>query len=139
MNDMIRELMTANPITLNSGATAQEAARVMRDRDIGDVVVVLSDGTIAMLTDRDLVVRLMAEGLDPKTTTIDAYCSDRVVTVNADESVSRVIGLMRDRAIRRVPVMSDGEVAGIVSIGDLAQVRDPDSALADVSSAPANH
>src|SRR4029453_16823296 len=84
----------------------------------------------------DIVVRTVAEAQDPATTTLADICSHAVVTVTPTESVEEAVRLMRTHAIRRVPVVDGGQPVGIVSLGDLAVGRDPDSALGEMSSAP---
>src|SRR6266508_182244 len=91
-----------------------------------------------IVTDRDIVVRGIAEGLDPRTNTLDDICSRTLTTVSPDDSIDTAVSLMREKAIRRLPVVKRGRPVGIVSIGDLAIERDSHSALADVSAAPPN-
>jgi CBS domain-containing protein len=139
MSQMVREVMTSNLVQLASSAPLAEAARRMRDADIGDVIVT-EDGTMCgVVTDRDIVVRAIAEGKDPQSATLGEICSHEVVTVSADDPVDRAIELMRERAVRRLPVVDGGSPVGIVSIGDLAIERDSDSALADISAASGNN
>jgi CBS domain-containing protein len=139
MTQMVREVMTSELVQLASSAPLAEAARRMRDADIGDVIVT-EDGTMCgVVTDRDIVVRAIAEGKDPQSATLGDICSHEVVTVSADDSVERAIELMRERAVRRLPVVDGGSPVGIVSIGDLAIERDSDSALADISAASGNN
>lgn len=138
MSQSIREVMTPNPMTCAATATVAEAAQLMRDGDVGDVLVE-RDGTVCgIVTDRDIVVRAIAEGLDPKDVTLAGIVSEELVTLSPTDSVEDAVRLMRDKALRRVPVLELGEAIGIVSIGDLALERDPDSALADISAAPPN-
>jgi CBS domain-containing protein len=138
MTETARDVMTPVPITVSADTSVDEAARLMRDRDIGDVLVARGDVLMGIATDRDLVVRVLAEGLDPRATPIEQACSGDLVVVRADDTVSDVIRLLRDRAIRRVPVMDDGQAVGIISLGDLARQLDPQSVLAEISAAPAN-
>jgi CBS domain-containing protein len=117
----------------------REAAEAMRANDIGDVVVVDDNGKLSgILTDRDIVVRVVAEGRDPRTTRIGDIASRDLTAVSPDDPVDRAVQLMRDKAIRRLPAVDKGKPVGIVSIGDLALDRDPGSALADISAAPPN-
>lgn len=139
MAERIRDVMTTNPQTLPESTTVREAAETMRANDIGDVVVVDDDGKLSgILTDRDTVVRVVAEGRDPGATRIGDIASRELTAVSPDDPVERAVQLMRERAIRRLPVVERNKVVGIVSIGDLALDRDPDSALADISAAPPN-
>ena len=91
------------------------------------------------MTDRDVVIRVIAEGRDPATTKVADVCSTDVATVSPETPIATALGLMRDKAIRRIPVVEDGQPVGIVSLGDLAERQDPKSALADISSAPPNN
>jgi len=139
MADRIRDVMTPNPQTLSASATVREAAETMRTNDIGDVIASDDKGGIAgIVTDRDIVVRVVAEGRDPGATRIEDIASRDLTAVSPDDPVERAIELMRERAVRRLPVVKRGKVVGIVSIGDLAVERDPASALADISAAPPN-
>jgi CBS domain-containing protein len=112
----------------------------MRERDIGDVIVL--DDTNArvcgIVTDRDIVVRALAEERDPRETTIASICSQDLTTIEPTDSVDTAVKLMRGKAVRRLPVMEGGKAVGIVSIGDLAEKFDQRSALADISSAAPN-
>lgn len=91
-----------------------------------------------IVTDRDIVIRALAVGKDPSETLLGEICSRDLQTVSAEDSVGDVVRLMSEKAIRRVPVVEEGRPVGIVSLGDLAATQDPDSALADISSAPPN-
>jgi CBS domain-containing protein len=134
MPQTIGELMSRNPITCPPDAGLASAAQLMRDSDVGDVVVVAGDEVRGIVTDRDIVVRGLADGCGPDTPIVDVLSSD-VVTVAPDDRVERAVDLMREHAIRRIPVVEGGHLAGVISIGDLAIERDSDSALADISAA----
>ena len=138
MPQKIREIMTRQPITLEDTATLMEAARTMRDANIGDVIVVRDGVICGVVTDRDIVIRAIAEGRDPKTAKLRDISTTEVATVAPDESVDNVINLMREKAVRRVPVVEAGRPVGVISIGDLALDKDKDSALAEISSAEPN-
>ena len=134
----IRVHMTPNPVCLPSSATLVEAARRMRDDDIGDVLVLDGEQLRGVATDRDLVVRGVAEGCDPAATTLAEVCSGGLVTLSPDDPVDHAERLMREHAVRRLPVVEGGRPIGVVSIGDLAVDLDAESALADISAAPSN-
>jgi CBS domain-containing protein len=139
MAQSIRDVMTADPVTIADSSSGLEAAQAMRDADIGDVIVLDDGGQVCgIVTDRDIAVRLVAEGRDPSATKLQEICSRDVAAVSPSDSVGDAVKLMRAKAVRRAPVIQGGEVVGIVSIGDLAVSRDPDSALADISAAPPN-
>jgi CBS domain-containing protein len=139
MAERIRDVMTTDPQTLPESTLVRVAAEAMRANDIGDVIVSDDNGRITgILTDRDIVVRVVAEGRDPRATRVGDIASRELTAVAPDDPVDRAVDLMRERAIRRLPVVERGKPVGIVSIGDLALDRDPDSALADISAAPPN-
>jgi CBS domain-containing protein len=133
-----RDIMTPDPVSVPAEATLIEAARRMRDDDIGDVLVTRDDELLGIITDRDIVVRAIADGTDPQTTPVEQYCSTDVVVADAGDQLGDVVAMFRDRAIRRIPVTEGGRLVGIISLGDLARHKDPGSALADISAAPAN-
>jgi CBS domain-containing protein len=135
----VRDVMTTTVVYLPSETTLAEAARTMREQDIGDVVV--ADGTTltGLVTDRDIVVRAVAERCDPASTTIGEIVSRDLVTVRPEDSIHSAALLMRDNAVRRVLVCNEQGLVGIVSIGDLAGEIDPDSVLGGISRASANN
>jgi CBS domain-containing protein len=125
-------------VTLEASDTVVAAARSMRDGNIGDVVVVDKDQIQGILTDRDIVVRALAEGRDPARTTVGEICSRELTTLSPNDAIGDAEKMMRDRAIRRLPVVEGGRPVGIVSLGDLAVERNPESALGGISAAPPN-
>lgn len=134
----VRDIMTLDPVMVPAEATVQDVATVMRDLGIGDVLVGDGAGLAGVLTDRDLVIRALADGVDINSAPVSTLASGDPVTVAPDTAVKDVVDLIRDRKIRRIPVVESGQPVGIVSMGDLAIERDPGSALADVSSAEPN-
>ncbi|GIH08559.1 oxidoreductase [Rhizocola hellebori] len=135
----VREIMTPNPVCLPSSATVVEAAEQMRANNIGDVLVVDGMALTGIVTDRDLVVRAIAPGLDPRITNLAEVASPGWVAVGPDDSVDKAVTLMRDNALRRLPVTNERqEVMGVVTLGDLAMDQDPHSALSEISEAPPN-
>lgn len=140
MPQRISDVMTSNPVVLTTDVTLQAAAQAMRDHDIGDVLVTEPDGSLCgIVTDRDIVVRGIAEGVDPGFATLDDICSHTVVTVSPNDPVAAAVKAMEQHAIRRLPVVDDGALVGIVTIGDLAVERDPESALGEISAAAPNN
>ena len=134
----IQELMIPNPITYPATATVIDAARAMRDTNVGDVLVERDGSVIGIVTDRDLVVRALASARNPADVRLGDSCSRALITLTPNDSVDDAVGLMRDNALRRLPICKDGVAVGIISLGDLAVERDPDSALADITVAPPN-
>lgn len=138
MADTIRDVMMPNPLTVNAQTSIEGAAQAMRANDIGDVLVTENGRLRGILTDRDVVVRAVAMGRHPAATFAGDVCSTNVYTVNADDSIERAVDVMRQQALRRLPVVDGDQLVGIVSIGDLAVAEDPNSALADISAAAPN-
>jgi CBS domain-containing protein len=134
----VRDVMTKDPVTVPPTATLAQAAQAMSARDIGDVLVVENGKIRSVLTDRDIVVRAVAQGRDPTQTPVSEAASTASVTVSPDEPVEKAVHLMREHKVRRLPVVDQDRVVGVVSLGDLAANRDPDSVLADISEAPPN-
>ncbi|MFJ5533879.1 CBS domain-containing protein [Streptomyces sp. NPDC093261] len=134
----VRDIMTAEPVTVEPQTPVSRVARMMRDQNIGAVLVTEGDELRGLVSDRDLVVRTLAEGADPGETTVARACSEDLVTITPDEDLHQAVQLMRDYHIRRIPVVEGGHPVGIVSLGDLAIERDPESALGDISAASPN-
>ncbi|MFE9956280.1 CBS domain-containing protein [Micromonospora sp. NPDC005299] len=135
----VSDVMTKQVVYLPAETPLDEAARVMKESDIGDVVVTDGATLAGMLTDRDIVVRAVAERADPGTTTIGAIVTREVVMIEQHCTAGEAAALMRERNIRRVLVCdSDRKLVGIVSLGDLAMQLDPNSALSDISEAAPN-
>jgi CBS domain-containing protein len=133
----VSDVMTPAPVGVYYSQTIGETARVMRDSQVGAVLVV-NDGALAgLVTDRDLVIRGLAEGMGPDDL-VGPLCSGDLIGVTADADLGQAAHLMRENAVRRLPVINDGQVVGIVSMGDIAISADADSALAAVSRAEAN-
>jgi CBS domain-containing protein len=128
--------MTPDPVTLPSTATLTEAAKKMAEQEIGDVVVLDGDSVCGVVTDRDIVVRAVAEGKDPASSTLADVCSRDLVSLSPGDTADQAVELMRTHAVRRIPIIENGTAVGIVSLGDLAEEKDPQSVLADISSAP---
>lgn len=139
MAQTLSDVMTPNPATLPSSATVVEAAHEMKDKDIGDVIVLDDNNQVyGIVTDRDIVVRTLAEEKDPNQVTLKDIASTNLTALSPDSRVGEAMKVMSEKAVRRLPVVDNGKPVGIVSLGDLAQERDRSSALADISSAPPN-
>ncbi|GEC02559.1 oxidoreductase [Streptomyces spinoverrucosus] len=138
MAQYVRDIMTGDPVTVEPQTSVVAVARIMRDQDLGAVLVTDGDHLRGLVTDRDLVVRSIADGGDPGEITVAAACSDDLVTVRPDEELDHAVELMREHSVRRIPVVEDDHPVGIVSLGDLAMERDPESALGDISAAKPN-
>ncbi len=116
----IQDYMTTGVTTVSPETTLFEVAQIMRDVDTGVVPVVSGGVLVGLITDRDIVVRAIADGADPSSATCEEYLSRNPTTVSPDASVQEAAGLMQRDQVRRLPVVRDGELVGIISIGDLA-------------------
>lgn len=138
MAQKVREVMTKDPVCLESDTTVLEAAQRMRDQNIGDVLVMSGGKLHGIVTDRDMVVRALAEKRDPTQTTIGEVASAQLATLSPEDAIDEAVRMMEHEAVRRIPVVEDDRPVGIVSIGDLAIERDRQSALGQISAAPPN-
>ncbi len=112
--------MTTELVTVPPSSDIQEAARLMRTADIGDVLVTDQNRLVGILTDRDITVRVVAEGLDPKVATVGDHMSVDLTTGMPDWDVDDAADIMAEEQIRRLPILDNGRLAGIVSLGDIA-------------------
>jgi signal-transduction protein with cAMP-binding, CBS, and nucleotidyltransferase domain len=132
MDAKVRDVMTPGPIGVDYDQPVGEAARAMRDWGVGAILVVSNGSLYGLVTDRDLVVRAVAEerGTDEP---VGPLSSANLIGVDADADVHEAMRLMRQHGVRRLPVLEDGQIAGIVSLGDLAMQDEPDLAFAQFS------
>lgn len=136
MQTRIADVMTPAPVTLQLTAPIRSAASLMRDANIGAVLVVDGAQLLGIVTDRDLVVRGLAEGADPDVVSVAEVTTASPLTLAPDDDPAEAVALMREHGVRRVPVVDKGVPVGVVSIGDLALDRDSTSALAAISAQP---
>jgi CBS domain-containing protein len=132
----IRDVMTADPTVCPASADLATAGRLMREQDIGDVLVERDGALCGIVTDRDIVIRAVADDLSPSTTRLGDICTGELITLRPEDTVEEAVEVMRAKALRRLPVCEGTRAVGVVSLGDLARERDPNSALADISEAP---
>ena len=133
MRTKIAEVMTPAPVTLPMTAPMRAAASLMRDANVGDVLVLDGQELVGIVTDRDLVVRGLALGADPDVVSVAEVTTASPITVAPDDDPAEAVALMREHGIRRIPVVERGVPVGVVSIGDLALDQDSTSALAAIS------
>ncbi|HEY3903970.1 MAG TPA: CBS domain-containing protein [Streptosporangiaceae bacterium] len=139
MNQKVADVMTPDPVTIEREQSVAEAAQLMANDDIGDIIV-LDNGTVTgILTDRDIVIRLVAAGKDAGSKISDIVSESELITVSPDTAIEQAVGLMRQHSVRRLPVLRKGRAVGVISLGDLAIERDDTSALADISAALGNN
>ena len=117
----VKELMTERPATCETSASVVDAAKLMARQDVGPVPVVESDRLVGLVTDRDIAVRVVAEGRDPKSTTVGEIASKDLATVTPDDDLEQALTLMAKRQVRRLPVVDGDRVVGIVAQADVAR------------------
>lgn len=126
-----REIMSSNVKTAGRSATLQEVAAMMREGDVGSVPVVENGKLVGIVTDRDIVVRSIAEGRDASSPVADAM-TDKVFSVKPDDFVFEAVRLMGDKQVRRVPVVNEaGELAGIIAMADVALEMEDEREIAE--------
>ena len=130
MNAKVRDLMTPGPIGVDYHQSIGDAARTMRDWGIGAVLVFNGQVLHGLVTDRDLVVKAVAESKGPDEP-VGPLSSGDLIGVNADDDAAVAVRLMRENAVRRLPVIQDGQVAGVLSLGDLALADEVTAAAPD--------
>jgi CBS domain-containing protein len=118
----VRDLMTSDPRTVEPSTTIVEAARAMKDEDVGPLPIADGNRLVGILTDRDIAVRVVAEGKDPQSTTVEEIASRDLVTVDPDQGLDEAMRLMAKHQVRRLPVCEeDGRLVGILAQADVAR------------------
>jgi CBS domain-containing protein len=124
MEQSIREVMTPSPETVESDKSAAEAAKLMKKADVGMIPVVRDKKLVGTVTDRDIAIRLVAEGKDPAATTVGEIASKDVVTIGPDQDIAEALGLMASKQVRRLPVVEGETLIGVVAQADVARAAD---------------
>lgn len=125
MGKGIREVMTSNPRTIEPDKPVADAAKLMRDEDVGLAPIVEGDRLVGALTDRDIAIRVVAEGKDPASTPVREVASTDVVTVDPEQDLDEALNLMAQHQVRRIPVVEqDGRLVGVVAQADVARQAD---------------
>jgi CBS domain-containing protein len=135
----VADVMTKDPKTLDEGAEVVAAAKIMRDADIGTVIVTSGGSVRGILTDRDIVLRAVAQDRELNEVTVGEICTSTVTTTGPDADVKDALRTMEQENVRRLPVVDGGRAVGLVSLGDLAEVTDTGEAMRDIAEAPANN
>ena len=143
-NRHVRDVMTPNPECVSEGDSIRDVARIMKDHDTGVVPVVDGKKIIGLITDRDIVVRGLAEGKDLSNVRVNELMTKSVRSVKEDTPLNEVLNLMGSAEVRRVPVVNgNDELVGIVSLGDIATNTNQDNrvgkAVENISEAPPNN
>lgn len=128
--------MSAPPVCMAATESASAAAKAMKDRGTGTVLVVAGGRLDGLVTDRDITIRVLAENRDPLTTRLGDICTTDLAVLSPDDDVQKAIRLVRERAVRRIPVLADGTAVGMVYIGDLAPDAGEPSATDGAPTAP---
>jgi CBS domain-containing protein len=117
----VKDVMTPNPRTVTPETGVVEAAKLMASEDVGPLPVVEGGELVGIVTDRDLVTRVIAEGRDPSNTFVGDVCSSKPVTVSPDDDVSHALTLLAQHQVRRLPVAEGDQIVGIVAQADIAR------------------
>ena len=120
MAKMVRDAMTANPRTATPAQSLAEAAQIMQSEDVGSVPVVEDGRLVGVLTDRDIAIRAVAEGVDVQTLNVGDVASREPVTVEPGQDLDEALALMARHQVRRLPVVDDGQLVGILAQADVA-------------------
>ena len=120
----IRDVMTESPTTCKPTATVVDVAKLMAREDVGPIPVVDGDRLVGIVTDRDLVLRVIADGRDPQQTSVGDVISKDVVTVSPDDDLEQVLKVMSAKQVRRVPVVEQDRLVGIIAQADVARAVD---------------
>jgi CBS domain-containing protein len=125
MGKSISDSMTANPCSIDADKSVAYAAKMMRDEDVGLAPIVERDRLVGTLTDRDIAVRVVAEGRDPESTSVREVASSDLVTIDPQQGLDEALRLMAQHQVRRLPVVEeDGRLVGVVAQADVAQHAD---------------
>jgi CBS domain-containing protein len=125
MGKSIRDAMTSNPSNVEMSSSVVEAARLMKSEDVGSIPVTEGDRLVGIVTDRDIAIRVVAEGKDVKTVTVGEIASKDLVTVDPQQDLDEALRLMAQHQVRRLPVVEeDGRLVGILAQADVAQQGD---------------
>jgi CBS domain-containing protein len=117
--------MSSNPCTIDADKSVAYAAQMMRDEDVGLAPIVEGDKLVGTLTDRDIAIRVVAEGKDPQSTPVREVASTKVVTIDPQQDLDEAVRLMAEHQVRRLPVVEeDGRLVGVVAQADVARVGD---------------
>jgi CBS domain-containing protein len=116
----VRDAMTENPRSIGASASVVEAARVMREEHIGSLPITDEEQLVGMITDRDITTRVVAEAVDPKMTSVGEVYSRDLISVEPNEDLDEALQLMARHQVRRLPVVENGRLVGIVAQADIA-------------------
>jgi CBS domain-containing protein len=132
----VREIMTSNPESVDADATVQDAAQIMRDINVGSVPVISGGRVAGIVTDRDITVRVLAENRSPANVAVREIATSDPLTVSPKTDIREAAELMARHQVRRLPVVEDGHLVGMLALGDVSaegDVREAGRTLKDIS------
>jgi CBS domain-containing protein len=122
MAKKVRDVMTRNPCVIDADQPAAHAAKMMRDENVGLAPIVEGEKLVGMLTDRDIAIKVAAEGKDPQSTTVREIASTRLITLDPDQNIDEAMRLMAQHQVRRLPIVEeDGRLVGVIAQADIAE------------------
>jgi CBS domain-containing protein len=124
-NETVREAMTSTPTTIAADAPVVEAARLMASRNVGSLPVVDDENLVGMVTDRDLVLNVLAKDVDPHSTTVASVCTQDPVVVAPEDSLDEALQRMAREQVRRLPVVEEERLVGILAQADVSRAAQP--------------
>jgi CBS domain-containing protein len=124
MGKSIRDVMSSNPCAIDADKPVAHAAKMMKQEDVGLAPVVEGDRLVGTLTDRDIVLRVVAEGKDPQTVTAREVASTDLITIDPQQDLDEALRLMASKQVRRLPVVEEGRLVGVVAQADIAREAD---------------
>jgi CBS domain-containing protein len=127
----VREIMTTELVTVSPSTSVAHAARLMRDANIGNVLVIDADRLVGILTDRDVTIRVVAEGTDTNKAQVGSFMTRELFTGMPDWDVEDAVDIMGEEQIRRLPILENGRLVGVLSLGDVAVEPEEEQAAAE--------
>jgi CBS domain-containing protein len=124
-NETVRDAMTPSPTTIAADAPVVEAARLLASRNVGSLPVVDDESLVGMITDRDLVLNVLAKDVDPHSTTVASVCTQDPVVVAPEDSLDEALRRMASQQVRRLPVVDEERLVGILAQADVSRTAQP--------------
>ena len=120
---LVKEVMSKNPVTIEYNKTVLDACKIYKENKVGCIIVTEEDKCIGIVTERDIIERTICEEKDPKTTQISYIMSSEIKTVHALDNLERAIELMKQNNIKKLPVLKDDSIIGIITVTDISEAR----------------
>lgn len=119
----VADAMTKKPIQVPKNLTVRECARIMRDKDVGSLLVAREQDLLGIITEEDIVERVVAEGLDPETVNAESIMTEELITTAPQKDIVEALALMRDHDVRHLPVLSEGLLVGFLTAKDVLKIE----------------